>query len=428
MGKDVLSIASGLAMAALSLRILKEYFETFLQTKMKKKRIIWLSYFLWQIYTILQLDDMPVYVNIIVSVAFVFCISLLCYNGNVSRKIIFTIMYVSIWTMVEFLVGYIFMALNINFQTAGLVGSFASKLLLLILVEVLRRFFDNDSIQEVSGSYSIAFMLVLTGSIFIVYESFSRFFVEKSVWSSFIALLIMLSINILMFNTYLRLSENFVLKRNNLVFKQAIDLYEIHMQEKENSMKNYQRAKHDMKHHLICLKEMLQKKQYPELNVYLENLLVDGLFANMFVADTDNSVIDAIVNYKYAMAQNNNIDFELNLQIPTSLPFDNSDLCIILGNALDNAIEANKRTDSKESRFIKLWMRMDNKNLIIIIENYFDGNIRKNRQGKILSVKEDTENHGIGMYSIQKSVEKYHGYMAEKYEGNIFRLEIILYS
>ncbi|WP_124065310.1 ATP-binding protein [Clostridium sp. E02] len=227
--------------------------------------------------------------------------------------------------------------------------------------------------------------------------------------------------------SYQRLSENLVLKRKNQVLEQSILLYDIYIKENESSVKELRRTKHDFKNYIIYLKKLLGEQKYDELETCFEKIILEEPFQNLHIANTNNLVIDALVNYKYTLAINNKIDFIIKLDVPTSVPFDSTDLCVILGNALDNAIEANIRVKSGE-RFIKLRMKLDLSNLIISVENSFDGKIRKNKQGKILTLKEDIENHGIGIDSICKAAEKYHGYVTTECENNIFKLKIVLYS
>lgn len=430
MGMVINTVMAAL-MAAMSLWILKEYFQIFFEKSVNRiyYYALWSIYFIWQISAIMQLIDLPVYLKISVNVFLIFFISLL-YEGNVSGKIIFTILYNSLWMMMEFLVGYIFIILGVYEHSLELLGSLLSKILLLILVKALQKFFGNDSVQGIAKKYIIAFMLILNGSMYVVYDSFmmrSNLSGHKNIFNSFLSLLIMFTINILMFNLYLRLSENLELKRKNLVFEQSINLYDMYIKEKENSVREFRRTKHDLKNRLIYLKKLLEEEKYDELDTFLDNIIMDKPFQNLLIANTNNSVIDALVNYKYALAKNNDIEFITKLDVPTSLPFDSSDLCVILGNALDNAIEANIRLKSSH-RYIKLLMRIDFRNLIILIENSFDGNIRKNKQGKILTLKDDMENHGIGIDSIRKAAEKYHGYVTTECDNNIFRLKIVLYS
>ena len=77
------------------------------------------------------------------------------------------------------------------------------------------------------------------------------------------------------------------------------------------------------------------------------------------------------------------------MDIPSQMPFANSDLCIILGNALDNALEANMRSKEEHS-YISLKVKYDGDNLIIIVENSFDGKIIKNKGGELITRKRES--------------------------------------
>jgi len=273
-------------------------------------------------------------------------------------------------------------------------------------------------------------MSIPVGSMFVVYNSFmmsSQLYEDEHILSSFASLLIMLLINILIFNIYRKLSEDLELRRKNAVYKQEIGLYSKHIEEKANAMFEFRKAKHDLKNQLIYLLELSESQEYEELKSFLEKLIVREPFDGFTIANTDNSVIDALVNYKYGIAKRYGIEFKAKLDVPTQLTFDDIDLCIILGNALDNAIEANLRTDVKNP-YIKLYIKLDKGNLIIIIENSFDGYMKKNRHGRILTMKKDVEEHGIGLSSIQKSVDRYHGFLETDIKEQKFRLRIVLYE
>ena len=115
------------------------------------------------------------------------------------------------------------------------------------------------------------------------------------------------------------------------------------------------------------------------------------------------------------------------LDIPEDLPFDEADLCIILGNALDNALEACVRSDLDET-WIRVIMRYDNGNLLILIENSFDDILAEAEEGKFRTSKKNKEFHGIGMQSIQRTAEKYHGFWDFSWDNKVFDMRIILYQ
>ena len=117
--------------------------------------------------------------------------------------------------------------------------------------------------------------------------------------------------------------------------------------------------------------------------------------------------MDALVNYKYLLAVQKNIEMQVEICIPEELNVDTADLCIILGNLLDNAIEAAEKCE-KEKR-IRLKILYGNRNIRIEIANTFDGEIHRMENGMYMTSKKDAKRHGIGLQSVQKSIDKYKG-------------------
>lgn len=382
MNKAVWNFIEGLLMSCFSAWILKEYLDTFLiKIKANWKTItIWGFFILWQVCSTLNIIKLPYYDILVISVLAVFLVSL-NYEGRIYRKIVFTLVYNSIWMLTEILLVFIFIAIGLEYSAQELLGSLLSKVFLFVIVEALNHFFGNEKIKELSHSYNMILVLIPLGSMFVVYTSFlmsansQRSF---SVLWSFASLVIMLFINILIFTIYLKLSEDMELRQKNAVYKQEMDLYIKHIEEKENSMLEFRKARHDLKNQLIFLLERCEKKEYKEVEQFLEQLIEKAPFDSLTISKTDNSIVDALVNYKYTIAKRFGIEFIVKLEIPMALPFDNADMCIVLGNALDNAMEANIRADI-EKRYVKLNLRMDMSNLVIIIENSFNGQISKDR-------------------------------------------------
>lgn len=420
-----------LFMSCFSAWILREYLGIFLEKRGSdwKYKVRWGLFISWQVCSILDIIKLPNYCVLMISIFSVLMVTF-NYDGNIFKRIVFTIVYNSIWMLIEILLVFIFIAVGLNHDTQHLLGSLLSKLCLFIMVRALKRFFCNENIKELPHSYNMVLILIPLGSMFVVYTSFllsaDSHEPTHQHWP-FAALVIMLIINVLIFTIYLRLSEDLELRQKNVLYKQELDLYVKHIEEKENSMLEFRKARHDLKNQLIYLMERCEKKEYKELETFLEQLIEKVPFDRLAISKTDNSAVDALVNYKYNIAKHMGIEFTVNLDIPMRMPFDNADMCIILGNALDNALEANKRSNI-EKRYIKLSMRLDMNNLVIIVENSFDGKIIKNKNGNLLTVKNNKVDHGLGLNSIQNAVNRYHGFIKINYMENIFILEILLYG
>lgn len=420
-----------LIMSCLSAWILKEYFGTFLEYRKinRADNVRWGVFVLWQICSILDIFKCPDYCVLMISVLAVLLVSF-NYDGYILKKVVFTIVYISIWMLIEILLFFVFIVIGFNFDAQELLGSLLSKLLLLMLVAALKHFFGNENIKELPHSYSMILVLIPTGSMFVIYTSFlmnANYQRQFNAFWVFASLIIMFLINVLMFTIYLKLSEDLELRQKNVLYRQELDLYSRHIEERENSMLEFRKVRHDLKNQLIFLLEQCEKKEYKELEMFLQQLIQKAPFDSMGIAKTGNSVVDALVNDKYSLAKHLEIEFNVKLDIPMRLPFDNTDMCIILGNALDNALEANIRADIMK-KYIKLNMRMDVRNLVIVVENSFDGYINKDKKENILSTKTNKIDHGFGLDSIQRAVNKYHGFMKVSYTENVFVIELLLYG
>lgn len=418
-------------MAGISTLTVRQYFQIFFE---KKKRTVFVwgiegAYFVWQIASMQRIPTFPTWLRLMLSVVFVMIVSFNV-KGSMIRRSVFAIIYNAIWMLSELLTGCFFLAIHVDFIVQNLVGSMISKLLLLTLVIVLKHFFSHGVVQELPWNYNAMLLSLPAGSMFTAYHLFvlsSKVEGIQYIVVSFLIVFIVLIVNILTFKIYMKLSDSLELKRRNSIYQLEIDLYNTHIKERESAMMEFRQSRHDLKHQIIYLLDLSEKKEYDKLDVYLKKLINWEPLEGLVIANTENFMIDALVNYKYSFAKRNGIAFRAKLEVPTSLPFEDADLCIILGNALDNAMEAGLR-GNVPTPYVDLKIKYDRGSLIMIIENSFDGKIRKNQNGKILTRKQEVENHGIGIDSISRAADKYHGFLDIESDNGKFCLTVILYA
>ena len=273
-------------------------------------------------------------------------------------------------------------------------------------------------------------MLLPLGSMFLAHRIFYAQYemgIKGFYPNTILSILILLGLNIIVFNIYIQLSENLELQRKNAIYEKEFQLLERNMHEKESMMQEIRVKRHDLKHQMLNLLTLLQKGEYEKLESDMKQMAELDSLNGLFVVNTQNSIIDSFVNNQYAVAKEKGIDFRVKIDVPAELPFAGEDLCVILGNALDNAIEACERGQVSKP-WISIKLIYDGANLLMTIENSFDGMIRKNKKGMQISRKANSQQHGIGTYSIQRVVQKYHGYYHVEVMEKEYHLEIILYS
>ena len=167
---------------------------------------------------------------------------------------------------------------------------------------------------------------------------------------------------------------------------------------------NVRKMRHNMIHHLIALQNFLDNSDTQKAREYLMQYLEDTRKYEL-LHFCGNSVVNMLVSHYYALAKEQDIDFTVRIMIPDELPVQDTDLSVLLGNLLDNALSAAKKAADSE-RFVNLNMIYSGKMLAVTVDNGFDGNV--NRDGKnYLSTKQG--HSGIGLKSLANIAEKYNG-------------------
>jgi len=423
----VIGAAAVLLVASLSVKILTLYFDIFFEIKNKSIQIIlWGIYFFWQL-IIGRINVLPAYMNVIVSVILTCMICIGAYEGGFLQKVVFSVLINAIWMLAEFLVGYVFILSGIDYKVLQFSGSVLSKLFIIVLIWFLKKFFHNENIRNLSNKHNVVLLLIPIGSMFVLYNIFMLSVVTNGsnhIIRSVACLLIVLCVNIIIFRLYLNLSIEKELQRCNTVYAQQLELCSQHMREKQADLMEFRNARHDIKQHFIVLMEMLDEGRNEEATEYLSKLVNEKIFGQIGISRTDNIIVDSLVNAKYSHAVRQKIKFEADIHIPVQLPFSGADICILIGNILDNAIEASMRL-KEEERYIGFFMKYDKNYLVITAMNAFNGKLVRNSAGKIMTDKGEPENHGIGLESVRKIAEKYHGSVVIEEKGN-FKIKVVL--
>lgn len=201
------------------------------------------------------------------------------------------------------------------------------------------------------------------------------------------------------------------------------DLMEKHITEVENIYRQMRGWRHDYHNHIQTVKVHLHFEQYAAIETYLDKLDTD-LTSVDTVVKTGNVMVDAILNSKISLALSKQVNINAKAIVPKKLSVSEIDLCIILGNLLDNATEACIKLPDVSNRFIRIYIDILKNQLYISVSNAVGGSIKKNGN-TYLSTKEK-EGHGFGLMRIDKILEKYGGFINRQNEEGVFATEIML--
>lgn len=430
---SLLRLVIEILFAMFSVYLLRLYMSIFF--KRCKSKILWDSIFfvlfLWQapcINAIITHANIRIIVTVLITIVAVSIV----YEGRIWNKLIFSIIYNAMGMMIETLCGHFLIIYLTNSVEYWVAGSITSKILLLLITLGLKKVFTQHSVQQLPVFYSIMLILIPTGSMYIVNYIFMLSGSRTNMWSvhvdALITSFILLAINILIFYIYSKLIYDMELKQRNIIYEQQLELCEKHQQERESTMLQMRDVKHNMKNNLISILAYAKNSDYDKIINFVEELMGNGALNIITYSNTGNIVVDSLVNFWSSMAKKSDIDFSVKSSIPMQMTFQSADLCLILGNMLENAVEATQKVNFE--KYIRLQIKYDRGNLLIFLQNSFNGIVNKNKSGKIISSKFDAKNHGIGLVSIYRTAEKYSGTVCCCIEnsGTEFSMKVLLYG
>lgn len=201
-----------------------------------------------------------------------------------------------------------------------------------------------------------------------------------------------------------------------------------HCDEVENIYRQMRGWRHDYHNHIQMMKAHIALGQIEELANYFDMLEQDLKSVDKLIK-TGNVMLDAILNSKLSLAKSRDIEINAKAIVPKELNIDDTDLCVLIGNLLDNAIEACAVSADIEkyeyhSPFIRVYIGMKGVHLYICVTNTVYKRINK-KSGRFLTTK-NSDTHGFGIIRIDKICSKYGGYCNRNYEPGAFSTEILL--
>ena len=200
------------------------------------------------------------------------------------------------------------------------------------------------------------------------------------------------------------------------------DLIETHYREVDNMYRQMRGWRHDYRNHIQVMKAYAASGDMDAIRNYLDSLEQDLTTVDT-VIKTGNRMTDAILNSKISIARAKHIDVVADANIPVELGLSEVDLCIIIGNLFDNAIEASM-TLPEDRRQIRVYMEVKNTQLYISFTN-FTAQGKQTKIGKRFASTKG-EGHGLGLLRMDNIVERLGGYLNRNSEDGAFTTEILL--
>lgn len=199
------------------------------------------------------------------------------------------------------------------------------------------------------------------------------------------------------------------------------DLITKHCDEVQNIYKTMRGWRHDYHNHIQTL--LALSGDVEKTRKYLQSLNADLTTVDT-VIKTGNVMIDAILNSKLSLIKAKDIRVNAKAVVPPSLQISEIDLCVIIGNLLDNAMEAVLKLPDAQTRFVRVFIGILKGQLYISVANSASGQLSKS--GKTYLSTKNSVGHGFGLMRVDRIVEKYNGYINRQDEEGVFATEVML--
>lgn len=384
---------------------------------------IWILFAIFQVYVQINSGIASIWTTII-SIGLVILISLFGYTNKGKKSILEVFFLYVVWVLIEIMISFCVNLLPLDENHSVMAGNIISKIIMIIGVYVFSIMWEKTDNNFIPARYYVGLLFVPIGSIYIAVNEFYSINNMKEVLPSMVTFSILLLFNIIILEIYSKISENFIMEKEKAIYTQQINIMAINTEEQKKVMENFHREKHDWINELIALKNEIE---YENKDVVLQNIdrIIQNCQFGEAISDTGNKCIDALINVKYTTAKEKGIDFILKIFIPEELPINQCDMGIVLGNILDNAIEATEKCNSSAKK-IEIIMGIKKEALVLVVKNPLAGSLKRNKDGKLLSTKEDSKRHGYGINSVIKVARKYNGDVIIEEEGGEFVITVTM--
>ena len=362
---------------------------------LKCKRIIkiiaYISYYF--IGSLVWIISQNTNINLVINTAAIILISIL-YRATWKKRVFSAIWVCAVGMFIDWI------AFSILGNSQFVQSGFLQYVLLLDLAFLFRHLYHRHIEYSSKSPYFLLILLVSLGTIAVGILT-----VNDSSKHDIIVAIILLLINLINFYTYHLEQDRLKNKHMVELIQASNDAYQNQLKIMETSQREMRYLRHDIQKHLNTMRRMLQEKEYAEVQEYLTTI-ENAIIVKEEYSKTGNRDVDSLINYELALASDLGTAIMCRIDLPAELNISSFDMTVILGNLLDNAIEALRQSENKR---LLLSMKLTRGIVRIDIENSYNPKQKK---------KADQKQHGIGLLSVSHTLEKYHGDLKHYVEDN----------
>lgn len=348
-----------------------------------------------------------------------------CYRCSISKKVTVSIFIILLLFISEAIVAGIIGLTNFSttertMENVGVCVSVMDVIMFGLLILLVERFINLSVDIKTPKLFTFSIILVSATSVVLL----SVVFQQQSINYVFmiISLICVLVSSFTIIYLYDSIVKLFDEKTKSEFMKRERTYYHnqsILLQKNSNDLREF---RHDINNKLMVIKQYAENNEIEQLKKYISEIS-GKLIKNNVYSVSGNFAVDSIINYKLSQAAEKGIEVTADITIPEIIGVEDDDMVVILGNLLDNAIEATSQL--KDNKYINIMLKMKNDSIFLNVENSHNNKINIKGQ-TILTTKEGKRLHGIGLSSVKNTIYKYHGIIEMEYDDNKFEVTVIL--
>lgn len=427
----------GVFLAVYNIVLVKKYMDIFLEPKKSvMKWAGWIPFAVWEVIKIchtMGLKDVEILtgqnpgMNLALNIVLMGAVGLFSYAAEIWKCLLFPTVYVTLLTASEALVVF-----GLGYLAGGGISIevyfLASNIIISLLVIGIWRYAVRLEIQRGTvkrGNHLLIIPFICISLYYILFEAATSvgIYDKKILKGLIIAALLVIAALLSVYSLYARFAKEFQILKSNQTYLKQMRAYELYFSAREKADNELINIRHDLKQQLLLMQNQLVHKEYDEMEKMVNSMIGRTFSLARTKYDIGNLALEAQLNELEAVAEEKGIITYVDIDVPGKIKIKDEDMSILLGNAIDNAVEALEEVEGNNKR---IWASI----------HYYKGMLQLRLKNDCVSSGEGRKNisnkkgkhHGIGLLSISRIVRKYNGTMRTGVKEGLFCLEITLYE
>ncbi|WP_148928964.1 sensor histidine kinase [Paenibacillus methanolicus] len=340
-------------------------------------------------------------------------------------KLIFTLVYAVLVSLASSISLYVLYALDdVDFKRLDVVAQLDSAtltklmflccLIMFAVIQVIRLVAKRRSFSLPYRYYAIFLVIPFLSIYHLNILTFNSFY-------SFLSAIGFVFLNVLIVYILETITDKLQFMHENVQLQQQMDYQDANYEKVVHSFKSIKRIIHDTNQQFLYIDECMKRNELEAAREHIKTTLskIEGAYRRV---NTGNLAIDALVTNTLDIGQANGIRIDTKLSLGSQeVRLDRYDLCVVLGNMLDNAIEASKQIKLAEDRYVRIYIHVQQDALLIHILNHME-----REEARLRSQKPNPEYHGFGLTNIARICDKYGGHMTIETKHKQFHNMVVL--